>query len=365
MDKSQENFTEHLFLSYSWNDSELANAIDKQLSDFGFEVKRDIRDIGPWTSIKEFMSLIRNQDYAIIIISPSYLKSPNCMYEVMELLKDSKYKNKILSIVTTDSNIYNPISRAKYIKYWEKETKKLEEAIKPLKLENVTELVMELRKYRSIETTIASFLDLISDKNNPKILDAVEKIKEVVRANKVSIPIDVGNKKLDNIEIKVEACHYAFLKFAALKDVSGTEIEKMIGTKKINDIMKQDAYDLPMLKCEIINHSKQERTIREPMIEGAIIIKNRIVDALGFMIKPAAEKTLEPGARITFTLHGPIVIGVIQALFENKIKNVYVEDSFSFRYYAESKQLKEITEYFRKYCSDITELEERFNRYSI
>lgn len=97
MDKLQKDSTVHLFLSYSWNDSELADKIDYELRSYGFDIKRDIRDISSWASIKEFMSLIRNQDYAIIIISSSYLKSPNCMYEVMELLKNSQYKDKILS----------------------------------------------------------------------------------------------------------------------------------------------------------------------------------------------------------------------------------------------------------------------------
>ncbi len=125
MDKLQKDSTARLFLSYSWNDSELADKIDDELSSYGFDVKRDIRDIGSWTSIKEFMSSIRDQDYAVIIISSNYLKSPNCMYEVMEFLKDSQYKNKILSFVTTDADIYNPISRANYIKYWSKRLKNL------------------------------------------------------------------------------------------------------------------------------------------------------------------------------------------------------------------------------------------------
>lgn len=365
MSKSHENFSAHLFLSYSWNDSDLANTIEDELTALGFEIKRDIRDIGSWTSIKEFMSLIRNQDYAIMIISSSYLKSANCMYEVMEILKDSQYKDKILSIVTTDAKIYDPISRAGYIKYWEEETKKLEDAIRPLKLENITELAMELRKYRSIETTIASFLDLISDKNNPKVIDAVEKIKEIVSSNKLAIQKPLSQKHVNNIEISIYACHYAYLKFVALSDVSGTELEKMVGIKKLGEDTKQDEYDLPMLRCDIINSSNQERTIQEPMLKGSIELNSTTVDGMGFMIKPNAEKRLEPGAKTSFELHGPIVVNVIDALFRNKIESVYVEDNFGFRYYAAPKQLEEMTKYFKEYCSDLIELKEKHNKYCI
>lgn len=293
MDKLQKDSTPHLFLSYSWNDSELADKIDGELSSYGFDVKRDIRDIGSWKSIKEFMFSIRNQDYAVIIISSSYLKSPNCMYEVMELLKDSQYKDKVLSIVTDDADIYNPISRANYIKYWEEETQKLEKAIKPLKIENTAELAIELRKYRSIETTIASFLDLVSDKNNPQIINAVEKIKEIVNTNNLVTSSTLRKKPKDNLKIYVEACHYAFLKFAALTDISGTELEKAIGIKKLDDNnTKQNIYDLPMLRCEITNCSEQERIIKEPIINGTIELRNDTVNGLSFMLKSLEEKSL-------------------------------------------------------------------------
>lgn len=365
MDRTSEKFVVHLFLSYSWNDSELANTIDKELNSCGIEIKRDIRDIGTWTSIKEFMSLIRKQDYAVMIISQSYLKSPNCMYEVMELFKDFQYKDRILSIVTPDADIYNPISRASYIKYWEEETKKLEEAIRPLKLENIAELTMELRKYKSIEAAIASFLDIISDRNNPKITDAVEKIKEIVCRN-VHISSEIKSKNQEKcLEIKVKACHYIFLKFVALADVSGTELEKMIGIKHLNDNTKQDKYDLPMLQCEITNCSEQERTIHEPMIEGTIKLKDMEVDAVGFMLKSQSEKRLKPGAKACFSFHGPVIVSVIEALFENKIKNIYVEDNFGFRYDVDSGQLEEITDYFRKYCSDLAELQIKHDKYCV
>ncbi len=363
MDKKSRKCAVQLFLSYSWMDSELANKIDKELGGWGIDIKRDIRDIGPWKSIKKFMSSIRNQDYAVMIVSPSYLKSANCMYEVIELFKDSKYKDKILSIVTLDADIYNPISRANYIKYWEEETKKLEEAIKPLKLENIAELAMELRKYKSIEGTIASFLDLVSDKNNPKIVNAVEEIKEIVCTNQSMFSTPISENELKNLDIKVEACHYALLKFAALTDVSGTEMEKMVGIKRLGDNIKQDVYDLPMLQCEIINCSEQERTISEPVIEGTIKLKDMEIDAIGFMLISQSEKRLKPGAKAHFTLHGPMMVNVIKALFENKIKNIYVEDNFGFRYNVDRNQLEEITEYFRNYCLDLTELQEKHDKY--
>lgn len=365
MDKLSGKPIVHLFLSYSWADSELANSIDTELSDCGIDVKRDIRDVGAWTSIKSFMSSIKNQDYAVVVISKSYLRSPNCMYEVMELLSTSQYKERILSIVTPDADVYNPISKAVYIKYWEDEAKRLEEAIRPLKLENSAELTLELRKYRSIERTIASFLDLISDKNNPKIVNAVREIKEIIRTNQHIPYSPTSEHEKKSLDIKVEACHYAFLKFATLTDVSNTELEKMVGIKKINDGTKLDEYDLPMLRCEVTNCSEEERAISEPMIEGAIQLKDMEIQGMGFMLIPQSQKNLKPGAKAVFNLHGPVIISIIKALFDNKIECIYVEDNFGFRYYVNPEQLVEITGYFKRYCFDLTELEVRHNKYCI
>lgn len=55
----------------------------RELSELAVDIKRDIRDVGPWKSIKEFISTIKNQDYVVAIVNSSYLKFPNCMYEVM------------------------------------------------------------------------------------------------------------------------------------------------------------------------------------------------------------------------------------------------------------------------------------------
>lgn len=120
-----------------------------------------------------------------------------------------------------------------------------------------------------------------------------------------------------------------------------------------------------MLRCEIINRSEQEKIIQEPMIDGNIKLKDIEVNAMGFMILSQLEKRLKPGSKTCFTLQGPVVISVIKALFDSKIKNIYVEDNFGFRYDVNQKQLEEITGYFRKYCSDLMELQARHDEYYI
>lgn len=103
--------TSTIFLSYSWNDTDVANSIDEYLSkNANVSVKRDIRDIGVWKSIREFMESIREQDYAVLVISDTYLKSSNCMFEVMEIMKEKRYENRIFPAVV-NKTIYDPFVR--------------------------------------------------------------------------------------------------------------------------------------------------------------------------------------------------------------------------------------------------------------
>lgn len=114
----------NIFLSYCWNDSSEADRIyDYFKSSQNIELHRDTIDIKKWGSIKEYMQSIENMDYVILLISDVYLKSANCMYEVLEIMRDRDYRDKIFPVVIF-SEIYNPITRAKYVKYWQDELKK-------------------------------------------------------------------------------------------------------------------------------------------------------------------------------------------------------------------------------------------------
>lgn len=177
-DKREKNIT--IFLSYNWHDGETADRIDKYLSGIsGITVKRDVRDIGPWKSIREFMQGIRKQDYAVLIISDLYLRSRNCMFEITEIMKEQEYRDRIFPAVV-EHGIYDPLVRVEYIKYWQSECKKLEAAGKGIDLENSAELIAELKRQKRIAASVGEFLELVADMNNPDINDVEVQIERAV-----------------------------------------------------------------------------------------------------------------------------------------------------------------------------------------
>ena len=168
----------NIFLSYCWNDSSEANKIyDYFKNSQNIELHRDTIDIGKWGSIKEYMQSISNMDYTILLISDSYLKSANCMYEVLEVMRDRNYRDKIFPAVI-DSGIYSPVTRAKYVKHWQDEFKELESTLKEINVQNLGKLNEDLKRRQDISSNIAEFLDVVSDMNNPNIADVCIGIEE-------------------------------------------------------------------------------------------------------------------------------------------------------------------------------------------
>lgn len=164
----ENNIPSTVFLSYCWADTEKANVIDDYLKSHKIKVARDVRDIRNWQSLKEFMRGIRNQDYAVLLISDSYLKSINCMFEVLEIMKEDQYAKRIFPAVI-DSKIYSVGEQIKYVKYWEDKTNKLKSSLTTLEYTNGLALGYELKQTEDIARNIAEFLKTISDMNNPSI----------------------------------------------------------------------------------------------------------------------------------------------------------------------------------------------------
>jgi hypothetical protein len=90
--KIEENIKRpNIFLSYSHKDEEIADGVDKFFISKNIQLTRDVRDAMPYSSLKKFMDTIRDHDYVIMLISDAYLKSTNCMYEVIQFIQEKKF----------------------------------------------------------------------------------------------------------------------------------------------------------------------------------------------------------------------------------------------------------------------------------
>lgn len=152
-----------VFLSYSWNDEKLTDSIDMYFSQLGITLIRDKRDIHYRSSIKDYMKQIRFNDYVLIILSPDYIKSENCMYEIGELTKDDNYKSRLLPVITGNTSIFDPTGRNAYLEFWQEKYKKLYSESERLEPLNRSAIILELLRYENIMRSLPLFLKEISE----------------------------------------------------------------------------------------------------------------------------------------------------------------------------------------------------------
>ncbi len=162
----------NVFLSYCRLNSVIADRVCEYFADRReVEIHRDVKELHSWDSIKEYMGYIDEADYAVLLISEEYLKSPNCMYEVLEVMRNMKYREKILPVVI-ERNIYTSIGRARYVRYWKEQFEALRRELADLEPYELGRLGDDLKKINEIKSNIAEFLDAVADMNNPAEMDA-------------------------------------------------------------------------------------------------------------------------------------------------------------------------------------------------
>lgn len=157
--------TPTIFLSYSWSNSTVADEIDKDFQVTGITLNRDIRDVGYKGNIKEFMKTINRHDYVVVLVSNEFIRSANCMYEIMELLQNPDFKEKILPVLVPGTKIFQPKDRADVLQYWQGKRTEALELLKGLNPTQAASIQDDLKHYANICDNVDSFLAYIKDTN--------------------------------------------------------------------------------------------------------------------------------------------------------------------------------------------------------
>lgn len=185
----------NIFLSYSWNNKDIADQIDEWFSEKKIKLKRDVRDLKYKQSIKEFMKSIRYADFVIMIISEDYLKSKNCMYEVLEFVKEQEFRDKIIPIIES-SEIFEIKYQVVIQKFWTEKIKELKEIEQDLGSEKSIPLLEEINIYSKVENELLDFLKIVCDMKNIVLTKS-----EFIDSNFNTIIQYIGKDNLDQNDV--------------------------------------------------------------------------------------------------------------------------------------------------------------------
>ncbi len=121
-------------VSYAWGDDspegkERGLVVDRlcQLAtNKGIRILRDKQDLRLGDQLSKFMRRIGRGDRVIVIISDKYLKSPNCMYELFEIWRNShqeadEFLQRVRIYSTSCARIFSVGERLNYAVHWKNE----------------------------------------------------------------------------------------------------------------------------------------------------------------------------------------------------------------------------------------------------
>ena len=161
------DYEHEVFVSYAWGGEreEVVNQIDKSLQERGIKMIRDKRDLGYRGSISQFMERIGQGNCVIVVISDKYLRSPNCMFELVEIAEGKQFHDRIFPIVLGDADIYDPVKRLGYVKHWEAKRAELAAAMKDVDPANLQGIREDMDLYDRIRDKVSGLTSILKDMN--------------------------------------------------------------------------------------------------------------------------------------------------------------------------------------------------------
>ncbi len=157
-----------IFVSYAWGgqSEEFVNQLDTQLQKNNILLVRDKRDLAFKGLITEFMQRIGKGKGIVLVVSDKYLKSPYCMFELMEIYRNLEFRERIFPIVLSDANIYEPIARLGYLKYWRDKKNELDTAIQDFGTDAITVIGDDYKTYKKIFDNFGEISNILKDINS-------------------------------------------------------------------------------------------------------------------------------------------------------------------------------------------------------
>lgn len=191
-----------VFISYAWGglSEEVADELESLLTQHKIDLTRDKTDLGFKGLIREFMQQIGQGDLVILIISDKYLKSKNCMFELLEVEKKGELHDRIFPIILPDADIYDSLGMIRYLKYWDQKIKELNQSVKELEnLADTRKIQEDINLFTDIR---GAFDDLAAKLSNMNVLTLElmrsKKYEPLLSALKTKLsppPVPVPSKK--------------------------------------------------------------------------------------------------------------------------------------------------------------------------
>ncbi|KPA10420.1 Toll-Interleukin receptor domain protein [Candidatus Magnetomorum sp. HK-1] len=156
-----------IFISYAWeaHSEKIVDELESMFKEKGLTIIRDKSELSYKDNIKTFMETLGKGMSIIIVISDKYLRSHNCMRELVEILKNGNFYDRIFPIILKDADIYEPIKRIAYVQFWDKKKQELDEQIGCVPSSSSKGFRDEIDLYKEISDSISELTEILKNMN--------------------------------------------------------------------------------------------------------------------------------------------------------------------------------------------------------
>jgi len=161
---------QRIYVSYAWKAEQqtaLVDQLEVACQRRGLNLIRDNNAIQFGGSISDYMQALGAGDGVIVILSDQYLKSHDCMFELLSVKNNQQFRSRVFPVHLEGLAIDDPLVRCDYIDYWQDELAKLKVRIRqsdPARTKNIQKI---LEGYEQISHHVDDLLHRLSDMYTP------------------------------------------------------------------------------------------------------------------------------------------------------------------------------------------------------
>lgn len=263
-----------IFISYSHKDKIEADYMDDYFQLNGVILKRDVREVEYSQSFVEFMKSIRVNDYVLMLISRNYLLSVNCMYEVIEVMKEVDFGEKIHPIIVNSELLYTIEGNLEVIQYWSKKYDDLKSKIENVDIIDSISLAKDLKKIQEIKSNIGDFLCIIKER---KYLSFEEQKEQNFKSILSALGVNQFEQMTITDEVKYHNRDYYIIKE---EDLSHAMAKRYSATILLNKDMSKN--DIRNVIIDVTNQMKKNNYARNHYVKESFDGKTADVVWLNF-----------------------------------------------------------------------------------
>lgn len=156
----------NLYVSYAWEEekeNKLVDQLERACKQKGIKLIRDNNTIKYGDSISEYMQALGAGDGIIVVLSDAYLKSPNCMAELLVIDENQQFRERIFPIRLDALKINDPEVKVCYLDYWDKKKESLSNALQGKNLAHIENIQISLNLYDDIRRNADAWMNVFCD----------------------------------------------------------------------------------------------------------------------------------------------------------------------------------------------------------